>query len=125
MSLFQTSYTTSFLLYYLALNKEVQNRLWEEVKRLLPNSNSPVTKEVLAEAHYAKACLKETHRLRPISVGVGRILDRPTVFSGYEVPEDVREFLFIISNNSLQIYPKDLLLLHFSDNYCYSKSGIL
>lgn len=98
-----TSYTTSFLLYYLALNKEVQNRLWEEVKRLLPNSNSPVTKEVLAEAHYAKACLKETHRLRPISVGVGRILDRPTVFSGYEVPEDT----IIVTQNQVSCRLED------------------
>lgn len=71
------------------MNKEAQNRLWEESRRLLPNSDSPVTKEVLAEAQYAKACIKETHRLRPISVGVGRILDKASVFSGYEVPEEV------------------------------------
>ncbi|XP_044750477.1 cytochrome P450 302a1, mitochondrial [Coccinella septempunctata] len=92
-----TSYTTSFLLYHLALNKEAQHKLWEESQRLLPNKNNPVTKEVLAEAHYAKACLKETHRLRPISVGVGRILSKPSVFSGYEVPEET----IIVTQNQI------------------------
>ncbi|KAL3280979.1 hypothetical protein HHI36_004204 [Cryptolaemus montrouzieri] len=82
-----TSYTTSFLLYHLAINPRAQENLHKESVRLLPEWNSPVTKEVLAEAQYAKACLKESHRLRPISVGVGRVLDQTAVFSGYEVPE--------------------------------------
>lgn len=81
-----TSYSTSFLLYYLALNNEVQNKLNKEACTLLPTKHSSVTKDVLSRAVYAKAILKETLRLRPISVGIGRVLDRDTTFSGYLVP---------------------------------------
>lgn len=67
----------------------VQLALFEEAIKLLPEKQSPITEEVLNQAHYAKATLKELFRLRPISVGVGRVLDKSAVFSDYEVPQDV------------------------------------
>ncbi|KAK9686524.1 Cytochrome P450 [Popillia japonica] len=82
-----TSYTTSFLLYHVAKNERVQENLYRECKKLLPSPFSPITKEVLAEAYYAKAVLKESLRLRPISIGIGRILNQDAVFSDYNVPK--------------------------------------
>lgn len=86
---FQTTYTTSFILYHLATNPHAQDELNREASRLLATPNSPVTKNVLSQAQYTKAVLKESLRLRPISVGVGRTLDKDAEFSGYKVPKGV------------------------------------
>lgn len=56
---------------------------------LLPNMYSTVTKDILNQAQYAKAVLKESLRLRPVSVGIGRVLQANAKFSGYEVPAGV------------------------------------
>lgn len=85
----QTNYTTSFALYHLATNPEVQNKLYEESCRLLIEPNSPVTTAILSQAQYMKAVLKESLRLNPISVGIGRILAHDAVLSGYHVPKGV------------------------------------
>lgn len=85
----QTTYTTSFILYYLATNANAQEQLNKEARSLLATPHSPVTKDVLNQAQYSKAVLKESLRLRPVSVGVGRILDRDAEFSGYNVPKGV------------------------------------
>ncbi|XP_076269389.1 cytochrome P450 302a1, mitochondrial [Rhynchophorus ferrugineus] len=83
-----TAYTTCFLFYHLAKAPSVQISLFDEAKRLLPEKTSPVTEEVLNSARYARAVLKELFRLRPISVGIGRVLNEDAVFSGFEVPKD-------------------------------------
>ncbi|KAI7815504.1 cytochrome p450 [Rhyzopertha dominica] len=81
-----TTYTTSFILYHLAKNEEAQAILHNESQMLLPNMYSTVTKDILNQAQYAKAVLKESLRLRPVSVGIGRVLQANAKFSGYEVP---------------------------------------
>lgn len=76
-------------MYHLAQNPEVQETLYKESIKLLPRPYSSITKTVLNEAHYAKAVLKESLRLRPVSVGIGRVLDKDAVFSNYNVPKGV------------------------------------
>ncbi|XP_022918988.2 cytochrome P450 302a1, mitochondrial [Onthophagus taurus] len=92
-----STYTTSFILYHLAKNPQSQQKLYEESLKLLPSPFSAVTKEILSQAYYAKAVLKESLRLRPISVGVGRILEKDTVLSGYNVPKET----VIITQNQI------------------------
>ena len=55
----------------------------------MENKNDEITTEMLKKATYTKAVLKETFRLNPISVGIGRILQCDTVLSGYQVPKGV------------------------------------
>lgn len=86
----QTTYTTSFILYHLATNPVSQEKLNHEAQILLSAPQSPVTKQILNQAQYAKAVLKESLRLRPVSVGIGRTLDKDAEFSGYSVPKGVR-----------------------------------
>lgn len=86
---FQISYSTSFALYHLATNKEKQIKLYEESLKLLPETQTPVTSDILAKAEYLKSVLKESYRLNPVSVGIGRILSEDAVFSGYRVPKGV------------------------------------
>ena len=88
-----------FVLHHLATNVDCQDKLYEECKRLLPSPFSHVCKDVLSEAKYAKAVLKESLRLRPVSVGVGRILAQNAVFSGYDVPEGVRRLISLSFRN--------------------------
>lgn len=77
-------------MYHLAKNPDVQENLYKESLTLLPKVSSPVTEEVMQEAQYTKAVLKESLRLRPVSVGIGRVLQNDAEFSGYHVPQGVR-----------------------------------
>ena len=76
-------------LYHLATNESAQESLAQEAKTLLPTLQSSLTSESLNQARYVKAALKESLRLNPISVGVGRILSRDTVLSGCKIPKGV------------------------------------
>ncbi|XP_058462813.1 cytochrome P450 302a1, mitochondrial [Malaya genurostris] len=84
-----TSYTIAFTLYYLCLNPEVQNRLLEEATKILPNpwSMSIEANALNSEAPYCRAVLKESLRLNPISIGVGRVLNKDAILGGYRVPK--------------------------------------
>lgn len=85
-----TSYASAFLLYHVARNPEVQQRLFEEAKRVLPNPKEELCADALrTDITYTRAVLKESLRLNPIAVGVGRILNQDAVFSGYFVPKGV------------------------------------
>nr|QTW43643.1 CYP302A1 [Eurytemora affinis] len=78
-----SSYTFSFLLYHLANNIQAQERLRNECLEL-KSEFGEISREHLHRAVYAKACLKESLRLNPISVGVGRILPEDTVICRFE-----------------------------------------
>ncbi|CAH1104790.1 unnamed protein product [Psylliodes chrysocephalus] len=92
-----STYTTSFLLYHVANNPSVQDRIYEESLKMLPVKDGDVTDDMLKEAYYIKAVLKESLRLRPVSVGVGRILQSDTQFSGYYIPAGTT----IVSQNQI------------------------
>lgn len=64
---------------------------------MLTDSTSPITAETLRNAIYTKAVIKETFRLNPISVGIGRILQTDVVLSGYRVPKGVVYFFYFIN----------------------------
>lgn len=82
------AFTLSYVLHNLATNPDKQELLANEVQTLLFKSDGEVTPKVLAEARYLKAVLKETYRLRPVSIGVGRIIQDDTVIRGYRIPKD-------------------------------------
>lgn len=78
----------------MATNKEVQQRLFQEACQLLPDAVGHLDEEQLnSGAPYARAVLKESLRLNPISIGVGRTLCSDTVLSGYAVPKGVYNLL--------------------------------
>ncbi|XP_078044253.1 cytochrome P450 302a1, mitochondrial [Augochlora pura] len=82
-----TTYSTAFTFYHLAKNQDAQEKLRKEATQLLPDPNQPITADILRNASYTKAVIKESLRLNPISVGVGRILQTDVVLSGYQVPK--------------------------------------
>lgn len=87
----QTTYSSCFLLYHLARNPAVQRRVYAEASALMPRPSDALdAKRLAAEASYARAVLKESLRLNPIAVGVGRNLNSDLVLGGFLVPKGVK-----------------------------------
>lgn len=87
----KTTYSTCFLLYHLARNEEAQGKVFAEALEIMPDfERDEITAEKLnSKISYSKAVLKETFRLNPVSVGVGRITNTDLVLSNYQVPKGV------------------------------------
>nr|CAH0105835.1 unnamed protein product [Daphnia galeata] len=92
-----SSYSMSFILYHLAKNPAKQEKVYEEVNRFLPKFSNIITQDILAELKYLKAAVKESFRLNPISIGVGRILPEDATFSGYHCPKNT----ILVSQNQV------------------------
>lgn len=74
----------------LAKNPEKQAKLREEVFRILPNKDSEFTEESTRNMPYLRACIKESLRVYPLTVGNSRAPIRDVVLSGYRVPKNTR-----------------------------------
>lgn len=74
-----------FNLYNLAKNADVQEKLYDEVRKYL-SPDKGITKESLDQMSYLKACVKETFRFMPNGTDISRILQRDLILSGYQVP---------------------------------------
>lgn len=81
-----TSPTTVGQVYCLAINPDKQEKLYEEIKKVAPNKDEPVTDEMLRRLPYLKACIKEGFRFFPIGVEVSRIPQKNMVIGGYQIP---------------------------------------
>ncbi|XP_032596215.2 probable cytochrome P450 12a4, mitochondrial [Drosophila grimshawi] len=102
-----TASTFSSLMLSLATNPDKQEKLREEVMRVLPNKDSEFTEASMKNVPYLRACLKESQRLQPLVVGHGRKISRDCVLSGYRVPAGT--FISMIPLNSLaseQYFPR-------------------
>lgn len=75
----------------MAKHQNIQEKLREEIKSVLPNLDSPLTAENLNSMPYFKACLKESMRMAPIVPGTVRAAGRNIVLEGYQIPADVRK----------------------------------
>lgn len=81
--------SSSFALYHLANNPDTQKKLYEEASRLIVNENDPITADTLKQASYTKAVIKETFRMNPAAIGIGRLLQVDVVLNGYLVRKGV------------------------------------
>ncbi|XP_017020150.1 probable cytochrome P450 12a5, mitochondrial [Drosophila kikkawai] len=81
-----TSSTFTALLLCLAKNPEKQEKLREEVMKVLPEKDSEFTEASMKNVPYLRACIKESQRIYPLVVGNARGLSRDSVVSGYRVP---------------------------------------
>lgn len=86
-----TAYSLSFALYYISNDRRIQDLMFQEALSVLPTENASITPSIVnSEIPYTRAVLKETFRLNPISVGIGRISNRDMILDGYHVPKNVR-----------------------------------
>lgn len=75
------------MLLCLAKDPEKQQRVREEVMQILPQKNGDFTADALNNVPYLRACLKESMRVYPLSVGMVRVTQSDLVLSGYRVPK--------------------------------------
>lgn len=86
-----SSFSTSFALYHISNDQRVQNLMYEEALKVLPSESDLLTPSTMnSEIPFTRAVLKESLRLNPISVGVGRISNHDMIIGGYHIPKDVR-----------------------------------
>lgn len=82
----------SIFMYYLAINPGHQEKLHQELLRLLPNRESPVTPKLLEQCVYLRACLKESMRLQPLAPVSLRAAGKNMILDGYRIPKMVSNF---------------------------------
>ncbi|XP_041347656.1 probable cytochrome P450 CYP44 [Gigantopelta aegis] len=90
-----------FNLYTLATNPEVQEKVLEEIRTVLPVDGVMITPEIINQMTYLKACVKETFRLFPVGLDVSRILQKNIVIGGYQLPTGTQVVLnnFVLFKN--------------------------
>lgn len=79
----------------LSQNPEKQDKLYEELLKVLPAQNSPITSETLENLPFLKACIKEALRMYPVVLGNGRSLQSNATICGYNVPKGVSFRVFL------------------------------
>ncbi|XP_062583102.1 probable cytochrome P450 49a1 [Saccostrea cucullata] len=81
-----TANALSFVLYHLAKNPLVQDRLCEEITRCC--TQDLICESSFADMPYLKACIKESLRLvPPLRDGVRRHVEKDTVVAGFHIPK--------------------------------------
>lgn len=86
----QTSHATQWALYLLARNPECQEKMLEEVNRVLEKDGcESVREEHLPHMPYVKGVIKECLRLYPVAPFLSRVLDKEITLNGFRVPAGV------------------------------------
>ncbi|KAM7344954.1 cytochrome P450 CYP12A2-like [Cochliomyia hominivorax] len=101
--------TTTFtgLLLCLAKNPEKQAKLRNEIMQILPEKDSDFAEASLKHMPYLRACIKESQRQYPLSVGNVRVNQNDVVLSGYRVPAGTQVLMISTSlNKDEKYYPK-------------------
>lgn len=107
----QTGKTIASTLYFLAKNQNVQNKLRDELKKVLPTKETPLTIEILDHLSYLKAVIRESIRIAPIAVGNQRTTVKDLVLCGYQIPKGVSQQKLFISANLHTLFIS-LILYH-------------
>ncbi|XP_037952274.1 cytochrome P450 CYP12A2-like [Teleopsis dalmanni] len=81
----------------LAKNPEKQQKLREELFRLMPEKDTPFTEDIRKELNYMRCCIKEALRLYPLGPGNTRTVQNDVVLSGYQVPMGTQVFMMAAS----------------------------
>ncbi|KAK4886796.1 hypothetical protein RN001_003067 [Aquatica leii] len=75
------------ILYQLATRPEQQEKMYQELKRVIPDPNTPLNVKLLDEMVFLKAFVKEVFRVYSTVIGNGRTLQKDTVIMGYNIPK--------------------------------------
>ncbi|XP_069744142.1 1,25-dihydroxyvitamin D(3) 24-hydroxylase, mitochondrial [Narcine bancroftii] len=81
-----TANSLLWAIFNLSRNTKVQEKINEELLRVLPNKQTP-TAEDITKMPYLKACLKESMRITPSVPFTSRTLDKDIVLGDYLLPK--------------------------------------
>lgn len=82
-----TSSTIKSLLYLLAQHPDKQEKLRQEIFRILPNKVDLLTSEKLKNLPYLRACMKEQQRILPVASANVRVAANDIVLQGFKIPK--------------------------------------
>ncbi|XP_025411625.1 probable cytochrome P450 6a14 [Sipha flava] len=87
---FETSSTTlSFCLHEMAVNQEIQSRVYNEINETADKYGLPLSYEAISSMDYLEQCLKETMRKYPPVQALSRVCTKPYRMPGMDVDVDV------------------------------------
>ncbi|XP_044254761.1 probable cytochrome P450 301a1, mitochondrial [Tribolium madens] len=78
------------ILYQLATRPEQQEKMYQELKRIMPDPNTPLNTKLLDQMDFLKAFVKEVLRVYSTVIGNGRTLQQDTIIHGYKIPKGVQ-----------------------------------
>ncbi|XP_052744490.1 probable cytochrome P450 301a1, mitochondrial [Bicyclus anynana] len=91
------------ILYQAAIRLEQQDKMAEEIRRVLPDPSKPLSYSDLDKLHYTKAFVREVFRMYSTVIGNGRTLQEDDVICGYHIPKGVQVvFPTIVTGNMEQ-----------------------
>ncbi|XP_031760481.1 1,25-dihydroxyvitamin D(3) 24-hydroxylase, mitochondrial isoform X2 [Xenopus tropicalis] len=81
-----TANSLMWIMLHLSRNKDVQQKLLEEIQSTCPSYQAP-TASMLQSLPYLKSCIKESMRLTPTVPFTSRTLEEDTNIGGYLIPQ--------------------------------------
>jgi cytochrome P450 family 49 subfamily A len=97
-----TSSTLIVLLHALSKQPKAQQKIYDEIQRVLQGGKQQPTYEQFLNMPYVKAFMKEVFRTQPSPLGNVRLLEKPIVLSGYRVPAGIRILVSAVATESMQ-----------------------
>lgn len=94
----------STLLLMLAMHEDCQERVYQELLNIMPNSDVDLTPALINKMIYLDQCLRETQRLFPTVPLIGRAANETLNLKGYDIPPDTPIFIGIRQIHRRQDY---------------------
>uniref|UniRef100_A0A8D8LHC6 Probable cytochrome P450 301a1, mitochondrial n=1 Tax=Cacopsylla melanoneura TaxID=428564 RepID=A0A8D8LHC6_9HEMI len=95
------------MLYQLATRPEEQEKLHQELLRIMPDPSEPLTADKLDQMVYLKAFIKEVFRKYSTVIGNGRTLQNDMVICGYRIPKGIQLVFPTIVTGNMPEYVTD------------------
>ncbi|XP_050327103.1 probable cytochrome P450 301a1, mitochondrial [Bactrocera neohumeralis] len=95
------------ILYQLATRPAEQQKVREELKRILPEADDELSIPRLDQMHYLKAFIKEVFRMYSTVIGNGRTLQEDTVICGYRIPKGVQAVFPTLVTGQMEEFVSD------------------
>ncbi|CAD7077462.1 unnamed protein product [Hermetia illucens] len=89
----ETSSAVTTVLFTLAKNPDKQEILRNELRKILPEKDSPLTPQNMSNLPYLRACIKESLRVLPVVIGNSRKTGKDLVLKGHKVPKGTNVLL--------------------------------